>query len=184
MSSGACPLCLAEIGRAASFTCPGCGSRYHRDCAADSGACVVVGCETAKNSKRESTQVSRPIPAKAANKVAPVGLRRYAAQLGLIAAFLGGGMLGYISGDSSGYSRGYDIGYAGGYDSGKKDGYDTGYEAGKTYGYNSGYADGVKYGCEWVFGQAGYRYVTAYNPFGYLWGRYPGSVYVSKSNCS
>ena len=71
-----------------------------------------------------------------------------------------------------------------GYDAGYSTGRDDGYDSGDSAGFSRGYSSGKTAGCEWVFDQANYAsYVTKYDIYGYGFGRFPGSVYVSKSNC-
>lgn len=190
MASSACPLCLSEIGKAASFKCPGCGSKYHKDCAADAGECIVVGCSAAaKSNTRSATSPRSTTSPKTATSGShsqkPVG------RIVLIAAiaaslFIGIGA-GYTAGDAAGYDRGYFTGDAAGYDRGYSAGNAAGYAEGKAdgdaQGYVRGYNLGLTDGCEAVFNAAGYySYLTAYSPFSY-YNRYPGSNYVSKSNC-
>ena len=186
MSSVACPLCLSEVGPAPAFTCEGCKSKYHKDCAAEAGSCVVLGCnqnrsQSQSKPQREDITVKSTLPEK---KRSPINkevsfIKRYQSQLTLIAALVSGGVLGYISGDTYGYERGFGVGREEGHAAGYTEGYSVGEAAGKTSGYNAGLTDG----CEWVFEQVGYyAYVTAYNPFN-PYNRYPGSNYIAKSNC-
>ena len=178
MASSTCPLCLSEIGKAASFKCPGCGSKYHKDCAADSGECIVVGCSAAAADKKRSAAVSnKAISASASTRTKPPGktVNRSALVIAVIVSLLLGVGAGYSAGDSAGYERGYVSGESDGYADGKSDG--------DAAGYKRGYSVGLTEGCEWVFEQSGsYSYVTAYNPFSF-YNRYPGRYYVSKSNC-
>jgi hypothetical protein len=39
-----CPYCHADLGREALWTCPGCATLYHQDCARENGRCAVLGC--------------------------------------------------------------------------------------------------------------------------------------------
>lgn len=188
MASSVCPLCLSAVGRAASFTCPGCNSKYHKDCAADSGACIVSGCKAATKAKRGNPATSSGTNFGTINKTNVTSgtafkNRTRNTAVGAIFAVLIASGIGYSLGDARGYSRGYDSGRADGYASGKSDGYAAGNADGDAAGYRRGYADGATYGCEWVFDQAGYySYVTAYDPFSF-YNRYPGRYYISKSNC-
>lgn len=95
--------------------------------------------------------------------------------------FLGVGIGAFFAGKSSvDLERERKISYDKGYSSGDLDGFDRGDSA----GYSRGYGAGRVYGCEWVFDQANYAsYVTKYDVYGYAMGRFPGSVYVSKTNC-
>ncbi len=71
-----------------------------------------------------------------------------------------------------------------GYDSGFTEGRDSGYDSGYSTGESTGYTAGKRDGCEWVFDQANSAdYVTKYDVYGYGFSRFPGNVYVSKSNC-
>jgi hypothetical protein len=66
----------------------------------------------------------------------------------------------------------------------RKTSYDSGSRVGDSAGYGRGLRQGKIDGCEWVFEQADYAsYVTKYNLYGYGYGRYPGSVYISKTSC-
>jgi len=178
MASSICPLCLSEIGKATTFKCPGCNSKYHKDCAADSGECIVAGCSAAAASKKRSASVSKKTVstgASAQSKSPAKTVNRSALVIAVIASLLIGVGAGYSAGDSAGYERGYAGGKADGYAEGKTDG--------DAEGYRRGYSEGLIAGCEGVFERAGYYYyVTAYNPYSY-YNRFPGSVYVSKSNC-
>jgi hypothetical protein len=95
--------------------------------------------------------------------------------------FIGLGVGGFFAGKSSiDLEKERKISYDKGYSSGDVDGFDRGDSAGYSRGYSAGKIDG----CEWVFDQANYAsYVTKYDVYGYLMGRFPGSVYVSKTNC-
>ena len=168
MASSVCPLCLSEIRKATSFKCPGCGSKYHKDCAADAGECIVVGCSAAATSTTRSnssvqtqstnsraTKRERGEPRKASWAVLVIAV---AASL-----FVGIGV-GYSTGETAGYDRGYSLGYSNGDDA----------------GYSRGQVDG----CEWVFDQLSYQNLIGYNPNSYLsYFRY-GSIYISKDQCS
>ena len=189
MSSVACPLCLTEVGTDQAFTCAGCKSKYHQDCAAEAGSCVVLGCKERQaqtkpglSAPMQPTTSPEPEKARTTKKNTSL-LKTYQTQILLIVALAGGAVLGYISGDTSGYQRGFSAGSEEGYVAGEAAGYTQGYSEGEDAGRRSGYNEGLTDGCEWVFEQAGYyAYVTAYNPFSY-YNRYPGSNYISKSNC-
>ena len=184
MSSVACPLCLSEVGPGPAFTCEGCESRYHKDCAAEAGSCVVLGCKQNQSQSKPqrnvaSTRTTEPEKKRSQNNKEASRIKRYQPHLMLIAALICGGVLGYISGDTNGYQRGFSVGREEGYAAGYTEGYSVGEAAGRTSGYNAGWIAG----CEWVFEEAGnYSYVTAYNPFSY-YNKYPGIYYISKSNC-
>jgi hypothetical protein len=114
----------------------------------------------------------------------PTAKRSKSRTLKLVAAVvvLGGVIAGtYALGRSSiDQEKIRKAGYESGYTTGRSDGYDSGESA----GYSRGYDSGKVAGCEWVFDQANYAsYVTKYDIYGYGFGRFPGSVYVSKSNC-
>lgn len=191
MASNVCPLCLSEIGKATSFKCPGCGSKYHKDCAADAGECIVVGCSAAAKGKtrivpQPRTTTSLKSAASGSHSQKPTS--RIVLIAAIAASLLIGIGAGYTVGDSAGYDRGYSTGESAGYERGYSAGNAAGYAEGKAdgdaAGYRRGYNEGIVDGCEWVFEQSGYySYVTAYNPFSY-YNRYPGRYYVSKSNCS
>lgn len=104
-------------------------------------------------------------------------MNRSALVIAVIASLLIGVGAGYSAGDSSGYERGYANGESDGYADGKSDG--------DAAGYSRGYDEGNVYGCERVFRAAGnYSYLTAYDPFSFgIYSRYPGTYYVSKSDC-
>lgn len=178
MASNVCPLCLSEIGKATSFKCPGCGSKYHKDCAADAGECIVVGCSAAAAGKKRSSGVPNTAAstgASAQTKLPGKTVNRSVLVIAIIASLLIGVGAGYSVGDSAGYERGYANGEFDGYAEGKTDG--------DAEGYRRGYSEGQVAGCEAVFDRAGYySYLTAYNPYSY-YNRFPGSIYVSKSNC-
>jgi len=167
MASSVCPLCLSEIGRAASFKCPGCESRYHKDCAADAGECVVVGCSAAAKSKtRSSSSLNTSAASPRSTKQEKSAPRKASWAVLVIAVavslFVGIGA-GYSSGETAGYDRGYSIGYSNGDDA----------------GYSRGRVDG----CKWVFDQLSYDNLIGYNPNTYLsYFRY-GSIYISKGQC-
>lgn len=190
MASSTCPLCLSEIGKAASFKCPGCGSKYHKDCAADAGECIVVGCSATAKSKTRSVPQPRTTTSP---KSAASGShsQKPASRIVLIAAIAASLLIGigagYTVGDSAGYDRGYSTGESAGYERGYSAGNAAGYTEGKAdgdaQGYVRGYNLGLTDGCEAVFNAAGYySYLTAYSPFSY-YNRYPGRNYVSKSSC-
>ena len=166
MASSVCPLCLSEIGKATSFKCPGCESKYHKDCAADSGECIVVGCSAAAKSKTRSNS-SAPTPSASSKSTkrenAAPRKASWAVLVIAVAAslFIGIGV-GYSSGESAGYDRGYTLGFS------------TGDDA----GYSRGRVDG----CEWVFDQLSYQNLIGYNPGAYYY-RY-GSTYIARSQCS
>jgi hypothetical protein len=71
----------------------------------------------------------------------------------------------------------------------RKIGYDSGYDAGDSAGYSrgdsAGYSRGYTSGCENVysFTDGLYDHLTPYNPSGYLYGKFPGSGYHSRSEC-
>ena len=168
MPSNVCPLCLSEIGKATSFKCPGCESKYHKDCAADAGECIVVGCSAAtKNKTRSNSSVQTQSTSSRATK-REKGEPRKASWAVLVIAvaaslFVGIGV-GYSTGETAGYDRGYSLGYSNGDDA----------------GYSRGQVDG----CEWVFDQLSYQNLIGYNPNSYLsYFRY-GSIYISKDQCS
>lgn len=74
--------------------------------------------------------------------------------------------------------------YKSGYDDGLSFGDTQGYARGLSAGDSRGYSRGFTAGCENVFDRADYAsYLTEYNIYGYGFGKFPGSVYVSKSNC-
>ena len=184
MASSVCPLCLSEIGKATSFKCPGCGSKYHKDCAADSGECIVVGCSAAAAGKKRSAAVSnKAISASASTRTKPPGktVNRSALVIAVIVSLLIGAGAGYSAGDSAGYERGYANGESDGY----ADGYTKGKTDGDAAGYSRGYDEGNVYGCQRVFRAAGnYSYLTAYDPYSFgIYSRYPGTYYVSRSDC-
>ena len=122
MASSVCPLCLSEIGKATSFKCPGCGSKYHKDCAADSGECIVVGCSAAAADKKRSAAVSnKAISASASTRTKPPGktVNRSALVIAVIVSLLLGvgapiRVFGYpgIGGDSITFTSGYVAGWA------------------------------------------------------------------------
>ena len=186
MVSETCPLCLSAVGRAASFTCPGCKSKYHKDCAADSGACIVNGCKAAAGAKstksgaaatpniRNSSQSARQ------GGSAPKSSNRKLV-LTAVLSILIGGAVGYTAGDSSGYDRGY----SGGYTDGQSDGYASGRVDGRKEGIEVGYQEGLEVGftagCESVFNSLNFTSVIGYRP-GFYYYRY-GSVYMSKYQC-
>ena len=174
MASSVCPLCLSAIGKATSFKCPGCGSKYHKDCAADAGECIVVGCSAAAKSKTRSTTSPRSTASSRSAASGSQGQKPVSRILSVVAIaaslFIGIGA-GYTVGESAGYDRGYSSGYT------------EGEDAGDAAGYRRGYSEGQIVGCEGVFERAGYySYVTAYDPYSY-YNKFPGSVYVSKSDC-
>jgi hypothetical protein len=73
-------------------------------------------------------------------------------------------------------------------DKAREEAYNLGLSSGETRGYSRGSSDGYtigfKAGCEGVFERADYaNYLTEYNIYGYGFGKFPGSVYVSKTNC-
>jgi uncharacterized Zn finger protein (UPF0148 family) len=73
-------------------------------------------------------------------------------------------------------------------DKAREDAYNLGFSSGETRGYSRGSSDGYTVGftagCEDVFERANYaNYLTKYNIYGYGFGKFPGSVYVSKTNC-
>lgn len=180
MASSTCPLCLSEIGKATSFKCPGCGSKYHKDCAADAGECIVVGCSAAATRKKRSAATPNKAASTGASaQTKPPGksVNRPALVIAVIASLLIGVGAGYSVGDTAGYERGYANGESDGYADGKSDG--------DAAGYSRGYSEGNVDGCQGVFRRAGnYSYLTAYNPFSFgIYGRYPGTYYVSKSDC-
>ena len=188
MASEICPLCLAAVGRAASFTCPGCKSKYHKDCAAEAGDCIVAGCRAAAQAKSTPPRVTNALDSRKTTKpTANFGIFTKTPTRNIVfgaiftVAIASG--IGYSLGDSRGYSRGYSSGQTDGYASGKSDGYTAGNADGDAAGYRRGYAEGARYGCEWVFDRAGfYSYVTAYDPYSF-YNKYPGRYYISKSNC-
>ena len=166
MASSVCPLCLSEIGKATSFKCPGCESKYHKDCAADAGECIVVGCSAAAKSKIQSnssaqTQSASSRAAKREN-AAPRKTSWAVLAIAVAASLFIGIGVGYSSGESAGYDRGYTLGFS------------TGDDA----GYSRGRVDG----CEWVFDQLSYQNLIGYNPGAYYY-RY-GSTYIARSQCS
>ena len=166
MASSVCPLCLSEIGKATSFKCPGCESKYHKDCAADAGECIVVGCSAAAKSKVRSNSSAQTQSAslRAAKRENAAPRKASWAVLAIAVAaslFIGIGV-GYSSGESAGYDRGYTLGFS------------TGDDA----GYSRGRVDG----CEWVFDQLSYQNLIGYNPGAYYY-RY-GSTYIARSQCS
>ena len=181
MASSTCPLCLSEIGKAASFKCPGCGSKYHKDCAADSGECIVVGCSAAAADKKRSAAVSnKAISASASTRTKLPGktVNRSALVIAVIVSLLIGVGAGYSAGDSAGYERGYANGESDGYADGKSDGYASGKIDGRKEGISIGYTAG----CESVFDTLNFTSVIGYRPgFGFYY-RY-GSVYMSKYQC-
>lgn len=184
MASSACPLCLSEIGKAASFKCPGCGSKYHKDCAADSGECIVVGCSAAAAGKKRSAAVSNKAVsagASARSKSPAKTVNRSALVIGVIASLLIGVGAGYSAGDSAGYERGYAGGKADGYTDGYASGQSDGYASGKVDGRKEGIAIGYTAGCESVFDTLNFTSVIGYRP-GLYYYRY-GSVYMSKYQC-
>ena len=67
----------------------------------------------------------------------------------------------------------------------RKIGYDSGYDSGESAGYSSGYSSGKTAGCqgEYTFSDGTYDHLTPYNPSGYLYGKFPGSSYTSRSSC-
>lgn len=186
MASEVCPLCLSAVGRAASFACPGCKSKYHEDCAADSGACIINGCRaaaTAKNAKsgvaatsniRNSSQSARQ------GGSAPKSSNRKLV-LTAILSILIGGAVGYTAGDSSGYDRGYGGGYIDGQSDGYASGQSDGYASGRIDGRKEGIDVGITAGCESVFDTLNFTSVIGYRP-GFYYLRY-GSVYMSKYQC-
>jgi len=147
MASSACPLCLSEIGKAASFKCPGCESRYHKDCAADSGECIVVGCSAAAKSKTGSSSSAQKKTTSAGVSSRTSGTQKSVSRAILViavaASLLIGAGIGYSTGDTAGFDRGYSVGY----ESGKAAGYSAGYEAGESSGYFSGYSAGFDSAC-------------------------------------
>jgi hypothetical protein len=155
MASSACPLCLSEIGKAASFKCPGCGSKYHKDCAADSGECIVVGCSAAAKSKTGSTTSAQKKTTGAGATSRTSGTQKSVSRAILViavaASLLIGAGIGYSTGDTAGFDRGYSAGYGSGetagYESGQTAGYSVGYEDGKSSGYFSGYSAGFDSAC-------------------------------------
>jgi hypothetical protein len=166
MASSVCPLCLSEIGKATSFKCPGCESKYHKDCAADAGECIVVGCSAAAKSKvrSNSSAQTQSASSRAAKRENAAPRKASWAVLAIAVAaslFIGIGV-GYSSGESAGYDRGYTLGFS------------TGDDA----GYSRGRVDG----CEWVFDQLSYQNLIGYNPGAYYY-RY-GSTYIARSQCS
>lgn len=74
----------------------------------------------------------------------------------------------------------YESGYSDGLTLGDSQGYSRGLSAGDSQGYSRGLTDG----CENVFENANYAsHLTEYDIYGFGSGRFPGNVYVSKSNC-
>lgn len=190
MVSETCPLCLSAVGRASSFTCPGCKSKYHKDCAADSGACIVNGCKAAAGAKSTKSGVAATPNIRNSSQSARQGGSAPKSSnrklvLTAVLSILIGGAVGYTAGDSSGYDRGYGEGYqvgqAAGYSSGKEDGYSAGYDQGKKDTFVSAYRSGYTAGCESVFEQLNFTSVIGYRP-GLYYYRY-GSVYMSKYQC-
>lgn len=190
MSSAVCPLCLTEVGKDPAFVCEGCGSTYHKDCAAEAGSCVVLGCKARQPAQRNEVNTEPSAIRRSGGAEVQRKGRRSAtsnpinqSRILLIAAVLGVGVLGYLGGDSTGYQRGFTLGREEGYQAGREAGYAEGFTAGESSGYATGYSEGRTDGCEWVFEQAGnFSYVTAYNPFSF-YNKYPGRYYISKSNC-
>ena len=151
MVSSTCPLCLSEIGKAASFKCPGCGSKYHKDCAADSGECIVVGCSAAAKSKTGGATSAQKKTTGAGVASRSSGTQKSVSRAILViavaASLLIGAGIGYSTGDTAGYDRGYSAGNSAGYESGQAAGYRAGYEAGESSGYFSGYSAGFDSAC-------------------------------------
>ena len=167
MAASTCPLCLSEIGKATAFKCPGCGSKYHKDCAADSGECIVVGCSAAAKSKTRSvTQPRATTPTR--SSLSGSQSQKPASRIVLIVAIAASLLIrigaGYNVGDTAGYNRGYSVGFSNGDDA----------------GYSRGRVDG----CEWVFDQLNYQNLIGYNPNAYLNFLRYGSIYIAKSQCS
>lgn len=90
--------------------------------------------------------------------------------IGAGAFFLGSGSVDREEIRREGYDEGFGEGRSEGYSEGLVDGESSG----RSEGYQSGFAEG----CEMVFDQVGYDYVTGYDPYGY--DNYPGSFYYSK----
>jgi hypothetical protein len=151
MASSVCPLCLSEIGKATSFKCPGCESKYHKDCAADSGECIVVGCSAAAKSKTRSATIAQKqsTGAKISSRVSgtPKSVSRAVLVIAVAASLLIGAGIGYSTGDTAGFDRGYSVGNSAGYESGQAAGYSAGYDAGNASGYLSGYSAGFDSAC-------------------------------------
>jgi len=169
MASEICPLCLAAVGRAASFTCPGCKSKYHKDCAAEAGDCIVVGCSAADTGKkRQLPSAQKQLSAKNASGSllrTQKAITRPLLGIAVAASLILGAGIGYSSGDSAGYTRGYYAGNLSGY----------------SDGHSVGYKEGSVAGCHWVFDQLSYQYLIGYNPNAYYF-RY-GSTYISRGQC-
>ena len=184
MASSICPLCLSEIGKAAAFKCPGCNSKYHKDCAADSGECIVAGCSAAAASKKRGAAVSKKTVStgtSAQSKSPAKTVNRSALVIAVIASLLIGVGAGYSAGDSAGYERGYAGGKSDGYADGYASGQSDGYASGKSDGRKEGIAIGYTAGCESVFDTLNFTSVIGYRP-GFYYYRY-GSVYMSKYQC-
>ena len=151
MASSICPLCLSETGKAASFTCPGCDSKYHRDCAADAKECIVVGCSAAAKSKNSGATAPQTKSADVKNPSrtngTPKSISRAVLITAIAASLLVGAGIGYSTGDTAGFDRGYSVGTSTGYESGKAAGYSDGYDAGNASGYLSGYSAGFDAAC-------------------------------------
>ena len=166
MASSVCPLCLSEIGKATSFKCPGCKSKYHKDCASDAGECIVVGCSAVAKNKMgsNSSAQTQSASSRAAERenAAPRKVSWAVLAIAVAASLFIGIGVGYSSGESAGYDRGYTLGFS------------TGDDA----GYSRGRVDG----CEWVFDQLNYQDLIGYNPGAYYY-RY-GSTYIARSQCS
>ena len=167
MAASVCPLCLSEVGKAASFKCPGCDSKYHKDCAADAGECIVAGCSAAATSKKRSTSAAQKQSAgtSVAGRAgrAQKTISRAALVIAVAASLFVGVGVGYSTGESAGYDRGYSLGFS------------TGDDA----GYSRGRVDG----CEWVFDQLSYQNLIGYDPSAYYYLFKYGSTYISKSQC-
>lgn len=183
MASSVCPLCLSEIGKATSFKCPGCGSKYHKDCAADSGECIVVGCSAAAGKKRSAAVSNKAISANASTRTKLPGktVNRSALVIAVIVSLLLGVGAGYSAGNSAGYERGYAGGKSDGYADGYASGQSDGYASGKIDGRKEGFTLGYTAGCESVFDTLNFTSVIGYRP-GLYYYRY-GSVYMSKYQC-
>ena len=187
MPSKVCPFCVSEVGRATSFTCSGCKSIYHKDCASEAGACVVIGCRLASNSQDRSTQAkSAASITNTSQKQTPAGEKNNTPEFSLtVSKFFSDEKFSSFKQPIVGASIGVALLVGGwiGYASGNTSGYDRGYAAGSAGGYSTGYSAGYSAGCEHVFEDAGYfEYLTAYDPYN-PWNRYPGSNYIAKSNC-
>jgi hypothetical protein len=176
MASETCPLCLSAVGRATSFTCPGCKSKYHKDCAADSGECIVPGCKAAAGARNTKTSAVATSNIREKTQSPRISSNRRLAITAVLSILIGGA-IGYNVGDASGYDRGY----GGGYFDGQSAGYASGKEDGRKEGLTAGFKAGFTEGCESVFERLNYSNVIGYNP-GFYYFKY-GSVYMPKYQC-